>query len=302
MPTQRSFIDDLKDQYKTGGVFIRLIFFNVAIFLLINVILVFGRLYGYELQTANGLYEIFTLQTSLNGFVTHPWGILTSIVAHFSFGHILLNMVFLYFSGRYFEQLLGGKRLLHTYIVGGIAGGLLEIIAHLLFPGLQGSNIVIVGASGSIMAIFIAVAFYQPNLQIRLLTFPPFKIIWLAVFYMAIDFIGLATNDGTAHFAHLGGAIIGIHSVRNLRASNNLINISMALGGYFKGAFSGGKRPKLKVVKNKDVRNMSDEDYNENVKAKQEETNRILDKISKSGYDSLTKREKDFLFNQSNNA
>ncbi|MDC3252890.1 rhomboid family intramembrane serine protease [Crocinitomicaceae bacterium] len=301
MPMQRSFIDDLKNQYKSGGVYIRLIFLNVAIFLLINLVQVFGRLSGYEIPTAFGLYNVFTLQTSLEGFITHPWGIFTSIIAHFSFLHLLFNMVFLYFSGRYFEQALGGQRLFHTYIVGGVAGGLLEIIAHLSFPGLQGQSTVILGASGSIMAIFIAVAFYQPNLQIRLLTLPPFKIIWLALFYIAIDFISLAENDGTAHFAHLGGALVGIHSVRNLRSSKNLVTISMAIGAYFKGILSSNRRTKLKVVKKEDVRSMSDEEYNQNTKAKQEETNRILDKISKSGYDSLTKREKDFLFNQSNN-
>jgi len=301
MQTQRTFIDDLKHQYKHGGMFMRLIFINVMTFLVINIVLVFGELMGKSTGVQSVIGNIFSLETDLRGFIRHPWALFTSIFAHYGFLHILLNMVFLFFAGKHFEQIFGGRRLLYTYILGGVAGGLLEIIAHLAFPLLQETSVVVVGASGSIMAIFMAIAFYQPNLQVRLFGLSPFKLIWIAVAYIVLDVIKLASNDGTAHFAHIGGIIVGIISIQRIQSSGNLITFFMRLGDFVSAMFSRNKKAKLTVVRGDKVRKMTDEEYNENAKARQDETNRILDKISKSGYESLNKREKDFLFNQSKN-
>ena len=139
MQKQRTFIDDLKHQFKTGGITMRLLFVNVGIFLAINIFLVFERLTTNSTggSISNILENIFTLKTSIGEFITHPWGLFTSIFAHFSLFHVLFNMVFLYFAGRVFEQLFDQKRLFYTYLLGGIIGGLFEIIAHLVFPALQ---------------------------------------------------------------------------------------------------------------------------------------------------------------------
>jgi membrane associated rhomboid family serine protease len=300
MQTQRSFIDELKSQYATGGAFIKLIFINAAIFLIINILMVFSELSNIDGSVSYYLGKIFALPRALDQFITQPWTLFTSIFAHYGFLHLLMNMVFLYFAGRYFEQIFNSKRLVYTYIFGGLMGGLLEILAYMIFPALQENPLPVVGASGSIMAIFIAIAFHQPNLQIRLFTLPPFRIIWVALVYIGIDLLNLSNAESnTAHFAHLGGAIFGMISVQNFGSSSNIVTLLMNTGDSVVKLFKRKKSPKLKVKKGGNVRMMTDEEYNADAKTRQDETNRILDKISKSGYESLSKKEKDFLFNQS---
>lgn len=308
MQTERTFIDDFKHQYKFGGMTVRLIIFNSIVFLIIQLMQVFGRLIGGDVDslTVNLLANLFTLSTDLSDFIVHPWGLVTSIFAHFTFWHFIMNMLFLYFSGKMFESLFDQKRMWYTYLLGGIAGGILEIVAHLIFPALQNESSVIVGASGSVMAIFSALAFHRPNLMVNLFGVFPIRLIFLAGFFILTDLISLGLDDGTAHFAHIGGVIIGMLSVQNLYSSSNLINRIQMLGdkiiSFFKNLFSSNK--KLKVKKggaSTSARFKSDEEYNAEAKARQLKIDAILDKISKSGYESLTKAEKEFLFNQSKN-
>lgn len=305
MSEQRTFIDELKYQYRHGGMTIKLIMINAVIFLGINVLLVISRLIGGDAQLFIGdvLKWVFTLNTDLLSFILTPWGLFTSMFAHFGLWHLIFNMIFLFFIGRMFEQFFDQKRLLYTYLLAGVAGGLLEIIAHLIFPVLQMSSTVIVGASGSVMGIFMAMAFYNPNAKVHLFGVLPVRMIWLALAFLLLDFLNLGRNDGTAHFAHIGGAIIGILSIQNLSSSSNIINRFQILGDRIVRLFSGRtNKPKMRVHKSEtSTRFKTDVEYNVEVKTRQEEIDRILDKISKSGYDSLTKKEKEFLFNQSKN-
>jgi len=200
-----------------------------------------------------------------------------------------------------FEQLFDAKRLWYTYLFGGIAGGMLEIIAHAIFPALQNSQIVIVGASGSIMAIFMALAFYRPNLNVMLFGLFPVRLIFLALFFLLSDLISLGMNDGVAHFAHLGGAIFGAISIRNLSSRSNMMNKIQRWGDSLISSIKAIFKPSSKQTKRSNTRMKTDEEYNMEKKSKQEKIDQILDKISKSGYESLTRQEKDFLFNQSKN-
>lgn len=303
MQTQKTFIEDLKYQYKNGGAGIKLIFINVLIFLAINIFIVFGRLMGTSAEASvyGFIGSIFTLDTDLGSFIRHPWGLFTSIFAHFSILHLLFNMVFLYFSSKIFLQMFDQKRLFHTYLLGGIIGGIFEILAHLLFPALQETNQVVVGASGSIMAIFFAIAFFKPQLKVNLFGLLPVRVIFVALAFLLIDFLNLGSNDGTAHFAHIGGAIVGMISVQNIYSSSNIITRMQNLGDYIMQIFSRKNKSKLKVKKGGNTRFETDEEFIDRKKSNQEEIDRILDKISKSGYESLSKKEKDYLFNQSKN-
>ncbi|MDG1840934.1 MAG: rhomboid family intramembrane serine protease [Crocinitomicaceae bacterium] len=294
-----SAFDYLKNLYRTGGMTVRLIFVNSLFFIFINIFQVYARLMGEESLFFNKLLvNVFALKTDFFAFIYSPWGILTNIFSHFSFWHFAFNMVFLYFSGKMFEQLFDQKRLLYTYLLGGIVGGVLEIIAHYVFPSLRENFPVVVGASGAIMAIFVALAFHRPNLEVRLFGILPIKLIFLAVFFLIQDFLSLGTQDGTAHFAHLGGALLGALSIRNIYASKNIINIFQRYMDRFFAFFSNlfKSKPRFKSSNN---RFKSDEQYNYESKKRQNEVDQILDKISKSGYDSLSKKEKDFLFKQS---
>lgn len=301
MNSQRTFFDDIKHQYKYGGATIRLIFINIVVFLLISFLGVLARLLAGDAGSFIGYIvdKVFVLHTDFDQFVIQPWGLFTSIFSHIQIFHLLFNMLFLYFAGRTFEQLFDQKRLYWTYVLGGLFGGLLEVVAHLIFPGLM-EGVQVVGASGSIMAIFFAIAFYKPDLKFNLF-FIEIRVIFIAIIFFLRDFISLGSNDTTAHFAHIGGALFGIWSVYNVYNSSNVVNFMQNLGGKIVRFFTVKRKPKLKVNKGgKNVRTQSDEEYNQNKQAKQAEIDRILDKISKSGYDSLSKKEKDFLFNQSN--
>lgn len=301
---QRSFTDEIKHQWQYGGTHIKLIGVNLVVFLLIGTFSVFAKL-----SATNGMppsmyfiNEIFTLHGNWEGFIRRPWGIITSIFAHFEFFHFLFNMVFLYFAGSMFMRYFTGKRLLYTYIIGGIVGGLFQIIAYSIFPALQGIQSYVVGASGSIMAIFVAVAFHRPQEKIMFFGIVPVRLIFLALFFILVDFFRLGDKDNVAHFAHLGGAIFGIWSIQNLYGKNNIINLSERIVERIKAPFKKG--PKMKVKKGgykTDARKMTDEEFNAIKKKKQEQVDLILDKISKSGYDSLTKQEKAILFDQSKN-
>ena len=288
MENNRNFLSELKHELLKGKMNHRLLIINVAVFIFIQIWLAIGRLRG---ASDDIIYHIFTLDPNFTRLLYRPWGILTSIFSHFDFIHLLFNMVFLYFAGKIYEDIFDSKRLLITYIIGGIFGGLAEIIIQSLFFPLKESALV-VGASGSIMAIFVAVAFHSPNMKVQLFGRFSIRLYFVALFFLIQDIIGIGKNDGVAHFAHLGGAIFGILSVQN---STLLKRIETGFTSLFKGKFGTSKKQQPKS------RFKSNEDYNQERREQQIQTDKILDKISKGGYESLTKQEKDFLFKQSKN-
>jgi membrane associated rhomboid family serine protease len=291
MQSSRNFIEEIKYQLSHGTMTNKLIIYNVFVFALILLL----NILNLSLNQISLTEYFFTLDTNLVGFILKPWGIITSIFSHFEIWHLIFNMLFLYFSGQLFEQIFDKRRLWQTYIFGGISGGMLEIAAHYLFPSFQNSDQVVVGASGSIMAIFTALAFHSPNIRVNLFGIFPVKIYLIAIFFLLNDLIGIDNpSDNVAHFAHLGGAIFGLISIQSIHSSNNILSV---LGSFFdriKKMITSGKSTKSGKAKFK-----TDEEYNLEKKWRQEKTDAILDKISKSGYESLTKEEKDFLFNQS---
>ncbi len=295
MSNDRTLSEEIKFQLRFGGMHIKLIFANSIVFLLMLVLQLAMKTTG---NVWIGLVQVkvFALQTNLSDFAYAPYALITSIFTHFDALHFLFNMVFLYFAGSLFRQFFSDRRMLHVYIVGGIFGGLCELIAHQI----SGMNAIVVGASGSIMALFIAIAFYRPNITVNLLGIIPVKIYVIAIIFLVGDLVQTFSIDKTAHFSHLGGALIGFLSIQNLHSSSNIINWTESLHQRILAYFSGRKKqPKMKVQSGgRTVK--SDEQYNMDAKARQERIDKILDKISKSGYESLTKAEKDFLFSQSN--
>jgi membrane associated rhomboid family serine protease len=279
-------LDEIKSEIK-NKMFMKLIFINIFIYIFIQVLSVVSRLTGQNLNSLE--INLFTLKTSPIEFLFSPWGILTSIFSHFDFFHLLFNMLFLYFVGKIAEYYLGSKSIIILYITGGLIGGLIEILAHTLFPNLNLLNSLVVGASGSIMAIFIAISVYKPTTEVNLYGVFKVKIIWLALVYFILDLVKIGTPDGIAHLAHIGGAITGFILLNNKGKLLNSINKLVTL------------KPKNNLKVKKGGRPLSDEEFNVVKKQNEELTNKILDKISKSGYESLTKSEKDFLFKQSKN-
>jgi membrane associated rhomboid family serine protease len=299
---ERTLKDQLVYQWNYGGVTVRLIAVNAIVYLAIQLITVLARLLSPESTSDvhEWLHLLFALPTDLSSFIRSPWTLFTSIFSHFSFLHFLMNMLFLYFTGKLFESFFDRKRLVATYLIGGIVGGIVELLAHQIFPALQMETSVIVGASGSVMALFVAVAIYRPNLQVNLFGLFPIRLIFLALLFVMIDFLSLGNKDATAHFAHLGGAIIGFFSVKNPTRSSNII--TWFIGRY--DQICKRRNTSFTVKKGGKSRSTSfksDEEYNMEKKQNQAKTDAILDKIAKSGYESLTKAEKEFLFKQSKN-
>jgi membrane associated rhomboid family serine protease len=297
MHGERTFLEQLIYQWKHGGMMMKLLFINSFIFIVIQLISVFGRLMGIEAQTTvtEFLISIFGMETTFSSFLLHPWGIFTSIFAHFTLFHFISNMLFLYFAGKLFESIFEGKYLFFTYIFGGIFGGLIELIAHASFPSLQDEAVVIVGGSGSIMTLFATLAFYRPNLTISIFGIFNTRLIFIAAAFILSDLISLGINDGTAHFAHIGGVIFGGLTVVS-KASFFKFYDRLTTFTIFQ------KKSHLKVKKGTRTSTFkTDEEYNLEKRKKQDKTDAILDKIAKSGYESLSKTEKEFLFNQSKN-
>ncbi|RYD91251.1 MAG: rhomboid family intramembrane serine protease [Sphingobacteriales bacterium] len=263
-----------------------LIGINVIVFLGINVPATIEQLmrgFGNS-SILNFTYEYLVLPASVPTLARHFWTPFTYMFMHAGFFHILFNMLWLYWMGQIFEEYLGNKRTIGLYLFGGLAGGLLFVAAYNLIPAFTSVNAAasatVVGASASVMAIIIATATLLPNYTIQMFLIGPVKLKWLAIFYVLIDFISIAGANPGGEIAHLGGALMGFIYIKQLQRGNDWV------GGITK-MFS--PKPKLKVVST---------NFSPKKPAgipQEEEIDRILDKISASGYDSLSKQERESL-------
>ncbi|MFT4645507.1 MAG: membrane associated rhomboid family serine protease [Polaribacter sp.] len=279
------FIETLKNKYKTGTIIEKLIYLNIAIFLLTLLITVFQGLYKGE---QNFLMQWFSLDDSTDTYLTKPWSILSYGFLHADFLHLIFNMITLYFIGNLFIQYFTEKQALTFYLLGTLFGGLLYVISQNYFPLFEGVNTTLVGASAGISAIFIGIATYIPNYQIKI-RFIGFVKFWhLAAIWLAFDIIGLIGANAGGSFSHLGGSLFGYLYVR--QASNKKVNFSSIFLAFFKK-----KEKPLKTVYKSAKRKQNTV---KNSSPNQQQIDGILDKISKSGYDTLTKTEKEFLFKQ----
>jgi membrane associated rhomboid family serine protease len=270
----------------TYGALIRLIFINFVVFIALNIICSILTLYGLRDDEAYGLVSNYTdLPADVSNLLPRFWTIFSYMFVHFSFMHILSNMLWLYFLGRVFSDLLGGARMIGTYIIGGICGGIVFIaIGNIVPHQLNGQ---LEGASAGVMAIVVAAAAFSPDFMMY-----PFgvrmKLKWLALIsFLLTSVLDLTDNTG-GKAAHIGGAIFGIIYGTQLRTGKNFMEGFMKL---FRGRT---KKTKLRVEHSRS-RRANDEIYNQNKISLKKGVDEILDKISRSGYDSLTKAEKEFL-------
>lgn len=275
-----SIIDDLKLRYRQGSIVQKLIYINVGIFVITLLISVFSGLYRSE---ANFLTTWFSLDSELDVWFTKPWSILTYGFLHGGFLHLLFNMIALHYIGNLFIDYFTQKQLLTFYLLGTFFGGLLYMLSYNYFPLFEGSNSILVGSSAGVSAIFMGIAAYIPNFEFKLPLIGFVKLWVFAAIWVAFDVLGLVGANAGGHFAHLGGSLFGFLYVSN--ASNKELNIFDSFFNLFKTK----KEPLRTVYKAPKKSEKSDN---------QKKIDSILDKISKSGYDSLSKAEKEFLFKQ----
>jgi membrane associated rhomboid family serine protease len=306
MYQQTSFIDRLKLFFSGSSVLPKLILINVAIWVLILIFGVFAFLFsGPGVDPYTSIDRIvmhwFAVPADLSLLLQKPWTILSYMFLHTEFFHILFNMLWLFWFGQIFLQYLNNRQLTFTYITGGLSGALLFILAYNVFPVFESAlpEALALGASASVLAIVVAIAFYVPNYTIYLLLLGPVKIKYVAIFTVIIDFFMIRSGNAGGHIAHLGGALWGFMFIHWLRKGYDL---SLLFGnfrpGKFFNVFKSRRKTPFKNVYTSD-RPMSDDEYNYHKVENQKKIDKILDKIKQSGYDSLSREEKELLFSNS---
>ena len=279
------YINNLKGRFQNGNIVEKLIYINIVIFILTLLFNVFQGLYKGQI---NWLVYWFSLDNTYTSLLQKPWSIITYGFLHADFIHILMNLIVLHFIGNLFLEYFTQKQLLSFYLIGTFFGGVLFVFSQNYFPLFERESSVLVGASAGISAIFIGIATYMPNYQLNV-RFIGFVKLWhFAAFWIGLDIIGLIGNNSGGHFAHLGGSLFGFIYVT--KASNKKSGLFKQISLLFER-----KKTSLKTV-HKSAKKKTNS--SKNTSNTQKQIDAILDKISKSGYDTLTKSEKDFLFRQ----
>lgn len=293
--------DKMRYKIQTASVTEKLIAINVLVFILFFLFRTIAFLFQLP---SDFLLEWFVFPKEPMEFLFKPWSIITYSFLHSGIWHILSNMLILYFSGIYFLNYFSPKRLLNYYFLGVIIGALVYMLSYNLFPAFQGmGRSYLMGASAGVMAVLIGIASHVPNMRVRLLLIGSIKFWWIAAFLLVIDIIQIPMGNAGGHLAHLGGAALGYFYTNQLQKGNDIgkwfENMVDGLASMFKKrekkarmrtVHRSGNSPRSKSGKSSSRSRKMDKDD------KQKKVDAILDKISKSGYDSLSKAEKDFLF------
>ncbi|MBC5834623.1 rhomboid family intramembrane serine protease [Flavobacterium sp. F372] len=272
-------INEIRQQYKLGDVPQKLIFINILVFLL-SIVFFFKFRFGiFDYPTW------LALSSDYKEAIWFPWTLLTYSFLHSSPFHLLFNLIFLYFISSLFYTYFNTRQFLTVYFFGSVFAGFVYLLYGYLFNHVS----LIVGASGSVMAIFIAVAAYAPNMTIKL-PFIGFVKIWhIAVFYIFVDLLYLLSDNTGGHVAHLSGSLVGFAFAMLMKRGIDISAIFIfkkKKNTTFKKVYKNKPEKKYQSVRVADV-NFT-----------QRQIDEILEKISKSGYDSLTKEEKEFLFKE----
>ena len=295
-----NFIDDLKHTFKQGNIVVRLIFINVAAYVLLMLLGVVLGLFGIRIGS---LISDLYLPADLLQLMRRPWTLITYMFLHSGAWHLLGNMLWLYWFGRLFLYFFSSKHLRGLYVVGGLMGGLLYIIAYNVFPVFRDQlySSTLVGASASVLAIAIATAIREPEYRINLMFVGPVRLKYFALFIVLFDFLYVGSNNAGGHIAHLGGALAGWWFARGITQGYDITHWANAcidaIGNLFRKRERKPRKPKMKVHVNNS--RTADYDYNARKKSKSDEIDRILEKLKKSGYSSLTDEEKRKLFEAS---
>ncbi|MCC7513783.1 MAG: rhomboid family intramembrane serine protease [Bacteroidia bacterium] len=276
----------------------KIIVVNAIIYLFVNLGDVLLRLFNFPDGIISGfLTDWLAVPSSVKSLLYRPWTLITYSFYHENFLHILFNMLWLFFMGRLFTEYLGEKKLLPLYLVGGLCGSVLFIVFYNLFPlfSREVDIAVALGASASVLAITVAIATLLPDYEVGL--FLPqwrVKLKYIAIALFVIDLLSITGNNAGGNIAHIGGAIFGFIYIKQLKNGRDLTGWLQRLIE----RITQKKKPSIKVVYRKDA---SDESYHNKKANNQEAIDKILDKISRSGYASLTYEERDILFKASKN-
>lgn len=292
-----SFISDLKSRFHRGDINLQLIYINVGVFVVTTLVSVFLRL--FNIGDASWM-NFMTLPASIPEFLKQPWSLLSYMFLHADPLHLLFNMLWLYWFGQLFLSFFSARHFRGLYLLGGICGGLFYMLALNVFPYFTPYIYIstLLGASASVLAIVVATAVREPEYRVNFMFVGTVRLKYVALFMVVTDLLFVTSGNGGGHIAHLGGALAGWWFAWSLRKGKDVTKwINGVLDGC-SGVWSklSSKKPKMKVSKGGRA---ADYDYNARKKQQSEEIDRILDKLKKSGYGSLTTEEKKRLFDAS---
>lgn len=280
-------IDDLKLQYKSGGIALQLIFWNIGI------AVVFFLLEAFLPIVASKILYWLQLSSLPSDLIYKPWTLITYAFLHANFWHLVFNLLVLNFASRLFLTFFTEKQFLGLYILSGIFAGLIFVAAFFLL----GIVAPLIGASAAIMAIMIASATYSPMYQLRLLLIGNVKLWHIAAVFLILDLVQLPKDNMGGHISHLGGAFFGFLYIKLLQNGTDLSLIITKIIDFFANIFKPKKGTPFKKVHKNPIKPQQKTASKIVTKDKtQQQIDEILDKIGQSGYDSLTKEEKEFLF------
>ena len=292
-----SIIDEVRESFRKGNILHKLIYLNLGIFLTVQIVRIILFLSSsYDLF--GNFLNYLAVPSNLDVLSTRPWTLVTYMFLHVDFIHILVNLLWLFWFGTVFIQDLGLKKLLSTYLLGGLTGGILFVIFYNIFPVFSQAreSSVALGASASVMAVVIAAATYRPDRRMHLILIGPVKIVYIALaMFILTSMVDFSVNTG-GKIAHIGGALMGFLIAYYYKQGKDITRgferMLDRMATWFKPA-----KQKMKVTHK---RSSDDIEYNAQKANEQKEIDIILDKISKAGYDSLSASEKELLFKMSN--
>ncbi|MEX1188436.1 MAG: rhomboid family intramembrane serine protease [Bacteroidia bacterium] len=286
-------MNQLSNLWRTSNATNRLIIANIAVFVVINIPL--AVLHLLNMDSALGwLMKWLTLPGDFFTLLTRPWTIITHMFMHTGLLHLLFNMLSLFFISQLFSRYFDDRRLINVYFVSGLAGAFVFLLSINIFP-IFGDNATVytaAGASAAVMGTLVAVCTYRPLDEVFLFGVFRLQLRWVALIFVLLDLIGISGGNEGGHLAHLGGALFGFIWGINLGKGNDLAAFFQTVQDLFKRQPRRKKSPLTVAHKQR----FTDEEWNLSKKERQIRVDEILDKISRSGYDSLSKEEKALLF------
>lgn len=284
---------DLAIKYHTGSLLIKLIFINIAVFLVVRLTGVILTLAGIEV---NPLLSYMQLPSNLSVLIWRPWTLFSYMFLQYDLLHILFNMLWLYWFGQLFLHFFSEKQLGGLYLLGGLSGAALYLLAYNLIPFFSSTYGVLLGSSAAVLAIVIATVVYAPDFKISLLFFGNVSLKYIAAVTIILDAISITSQNAGGHIAHLGGAMLGFFFAYRWKQGKDITRFINTL--IDKIIILCKPRPKIRI---KYKRPETDMEYNTRKQKESAEIDIILDKIKRSGYNALTTEEKKKLFNASKN-
>ena len=288
-------VNDIKNSFRNNNYLTIIIIVNVGIYILQNIITALTGGAGYEF-----ILEWFGISADLKKSGLRFWSYFTYMFFHSNrdIFHVIFNMLWLYWIGRIFAEIYGNKRFLNLYLIGGVFAGIFFALTALILQAI-GSNFIpaeafLIGASGGVMAIIVGTATLQPDYEMQLFILGRVKLKYIALgSFILTTVLDFNLNTG-GKLAHLGGALFGFIYGQNLKLTGKEITYPInQFFGKITGLISG--KQKMRVVYKKPDTQSAQTSEDLSKKEIQRKTDEILDKINKSGYNSLTREEKDFL-------